>query len=151
HLGIIAIAIATIAPGLVERGEVGGIGTTICIVGAAATALLAIGAYAIARARGQATGARLGVRRWIVERGILHALTQAPVIAIFSGFFFRIVPFGLAAIGVIVAFFALFVWVAHRKGVSRDPDEPVHHIARYARYAIIPCVAFSLARIPTHL
>jgi hypothetical protein len=104
-----------------------------------------------ARKRGQAAAPRLGIREWIVKRGILYVLTQAPVIGIFCGFFFRIVPFGTAAIGEIVAFYVLFTWVAHRKGVSIDPDEPVHQLAHYTIWALVPCVAFSLARIPTHL
>jgi hypothetical protein len=151
HLGIIGIAMLLLAPGLIARADVGGIGTTICIVGAAATALLAVFAYLFARRRGDTTAPRPRAREWVVKRGVPYVLTQAPVIAIFAGFFFRVVPFGLAAIGVIGAFFALFVWVAYRRSVSDDPDEPVHHLARYALWAVVPCVAFSIARIPTHL
>jgi hypothetical protein len=151
HLGIIAVAMLLIAPGLIRRGEVGGIGTTICVLGAAGTALLAVLAYLFARKRGETAAPRMTIREWIVQRGVVYVLTQAPVFAIFSGFFFRIVPFGLAALGEIVAFFLLLIWVVVRRTVSQDPDEPVHHIARYALYALVPCVAFSLARIPTHL
>jgi multisubunit Na+/H+ antiporter MnhC subunit len=151
HLGILTIATLLVAPGMLKRGEVGGIGTTICVVGAAGTAVLAVLAYRFAHRRGESAARRMGVREWIAKRGVVYVLTQAPVIAIFSGFFFRVVPFGLAAIGEIVALFVLLIWVAHRKAVSQDPDEPVHHLARYALYALVPCVTFSLARIPTHL
>ena len=151
HVGIITVAMLLVAPGMILRGDVGGIGTTICLVGAGATAVLAVLAYRFARKRGETAAPPMAVREWIVKRGVIYLLTQAPVIGIFMGFFFRIVPFGLAAIGEIVAFFVLLVWVAHRKAVSRDPDEPVHHVTRYALYALLPCVVFSLARIPTHL
>jgi hypothetical protein len=151
HLGIIIIALLLIAPGVSTRSEAAGIGTTICFLGAGGTAVVAAIAYVFARKRGQAAAPRLGIREWIVKRGILYVLTQAPVIGIFCGFFFRIVPFGTAAIGEIVAFYVLFTWVAHRKGVSIDPDEPVHQLAQYTIWALVPCVAFSLARIPTHL
>ena len=151
HLGIIVVALLLTAPGISSRGDVAGIGTTICLLGAGGTALVATIAYLFARERGQAAAPHTGMREWIVKRGILYVLTQAPVIGIFCGFFFRIVPFGSASIGEIVAFFVLFTWVAHRKGVSSDPDEPVHHLARYTLWAALPCAAFSLARIPTHL
>ena len=151
HLGIIAVAMALVTPGMIGRGEVGGIGTMICVLGAIATALLAVLAYVYARMRGQSAAPRLAMREWIVKRGLIYVLTQAPIFAIFSGFFFRVIPFGLAVIGEVVAFFVLLLWVAHRKAVSDDPDEPAHHIVRYALYALVPCVVFSLARIPTHL
>src|SRR5262249_39679545 len=97
HLGIIVVAILLIAPGLINRGDVGGIGTMICLLGAAGTALLAVLAYLFARNRGQTEAPRTMVREWIVKRGVLYVLTQAPILAIFSGFFFRLIPFGLAA------------------------------------------------------
>ncbi|HEX7942582.1 MAG TPA: hypothetical protein VF488_12295 [Gemmatimonadaceae bacterium] len=151
HLSLITGAMLLITPALIRRGEIGGIGTTICMLGAAGTAVLAVLAYLFARKRGATAAPRMTIREWIIKRGVIYALTQAPVVAIFAGFFFRIVPFGVAAIGEIIAFFVLWIWVAHRKAVSRDPDEPVHHVTRYALYTIVPCVAFSLARIPTHL
>src|SRR5262249_8840977 len=93
---------------------------------------------------------KLSPRDWIAKRGIVYVLTQAPVAAIYSGFFFRVLPFGLAAIFVIVSFFLLFVWASYRRTRSTDPDEPVHHLHRYALWALVPCVLFSVARIPTH-
>ena len=48
HLGILTIATLLVAPGMLKRGEVGGIGTTICVVGAAGTAVLAVLAYRFA-------------------------------------------------------------------------------------------------------
>jgi hypothetical protein len=151
HLGILTIAMLLITPGLIRRGEIGGIGTTICLLGTAATAVLAVIAHRFARKRGETAAPGMTVREWVAKRGLVYVLTQAPVFAIFAGFFFRVVPFGLAAIGEIFALLALLIWVAHRKTVSQDSDEPVHHVTRYALYSLVSCVAFSLARIPTHL
>src|SRR6185295_14001156 len=92
HLGIIAIAMLLVAPGLVSRGEVGGIGTMICVLGAGGTALLAVLAYLHARTRGESAAPRMTLREWIAKRGLIYVLTQAPIFAIFSGFFFRIIP-----------------------------------------------------------
>src|SRR5262249_46912387 len=43
---------------------------------------------------------------------------------------------------------ALPVWVILRGRVSRDSSEPVHHLHRYALYALFPYVVFSVVRIP---
>src|SRR5262249_34376939 len=150
HLGIISAALIVVAPGLVSRGEVGGIGTSICVIGAAATAALAIAAYRVARRRAGGEPRKLLPREWVAKRGSVYGLTQAPVAAIYSGFFSRVLPCGLAAIFVIVSFFLLFVWASYRRTRSTDPDEPVHHLHRYALWALVPCVLFSVARIPTH-
>src|SRR5438093_1418921 len=48
HVGIIAGAMLLIVPGLIRRGEVGGIGTTICLVGASGTVILALLAFGFA-------------------------------------------------------------------------------------------------------
>src|SRR5205823_372205 len=55
--------------------------------------------------------------------------------------------------GVVAAFFAMAVWVSYRRSraAATGTDEPAVHFHRYALYAAIPCVLFSVARIPTHL
>jgi heme/copper-type cytochrome/quinol oxidase subunit 2 len=151
HVVIVGGALLLIAPGLVRRSEVGGLGTSICLIGAAATIVLALLAYAFARSREQDAAPRLSVREWFAQRGFLYMLTQAPIAAIFSGFFFRVLPFAFAVLGAVAAFFVLAMWVSYRKRRSTSADEPIHHLHRYALWALVPCVLFSIARIPTHL
>jgi hypothetical protein len=89
-------------------------------------------------------------REWILKRGVLYALTQTPILAILVGFFLKLAPYPVMYFGVLFAFVALPLWIAHRKSVSTDPDEPVHHLGRYALWALIPVPLFSFVRIPTH-
>lgn len=88
---------------------------------------------------------------WLLTRGVLYALTQAPIFAVLFGFFFKLIPFHYANFAVMLSFLALPGWVAYRIKVSTDKDEPAHHLYRYALYAIVPCAIFSVVRIPMAL
>lgn len=88
---------------------------------------------------------------WLLKRGILFLLISTPMISLFPGFFFKWTNFAAAtAYTVIIAFAVLPAWVVYRKSRSTDPDEPVHHLHRYALWALVPYVVYNLARIPTH-
>src|SRR5439155_1205488 len=67
-----------------------------------------------------------------------------PVTALLLGLL-RIVPNRLGYLPLLLAFLALPVWVVWRGTVSKDPDEPVHQLHRYA---LFPYVVFSVVRIP---
>lgn len=91
------------------------------------------------------------MREWIVKRGVLYGLTQTPMLALMVGSFFRWTDYGTAtAFTVIVAFVALPIWVIVRRNRSDDPDEPVHHLPRYALWALIPYVVYNISRVPMH-
>jgi hypothetical protein len=91
-----------------------------------------------------------GIREWLLKRGILWGMTQTPLLAILGGVFFHIAPYRFLLLPMLVSFIALPVWVAYRKKVSTDPDEPVHHLHKYALWAIVPAAMFSVSRIPLH-
>jgi hypothetical protein len=86
---------------------------------------------------------------WLLTRGILYALLQAPLFAVLVGYFFGYVSYPVGAFAVLVSAAILPAWVAWRKQASQDPAEPVHQLTRYARAAIVPVAIFSLVRIPT--
>lgn len=90
------------------------------------------------------------MKDWMVKRGVLYALTQTPILAIMFGHFFRLTTYGAMMMSVVLAFVVLPAWVIHRKTVSQDPNEPVHHLAKFALWAIPTFPIFSLVRIPTH-
>jgi hypothetical protein len=99
-----------------------------------------------------AEGHRLrSLRGWVIERGILYALLETPILAVLGGFFYRLVPYPFASLSVLAAFVALPIWVSHRRAVSTDPDEPVHHLHTYAVYALLPGAVFTVARIPANV
>ena len=98
-----------------------------------------------------AVSTRSSLGDWIVKRGVLYALTQAPMLALFVGYFYRFTDFATAnAFTVIVAFALLPIWVLIRKQRSTDPDEPVHHLHKYALWALVPYVVYNIARVPMH-
>ena len=91
------------------------------------------------------------IKEWIVKRGVLFALTQAPIFAIVgSSLFLGLAKYSVTVFAIIISFAAFPVWIAYRKSRSDDPDEPVHHLHRFALYALIPMAAFSVARFPTN-
>lgn len=90
------------------------------------------------------------LRGWVLERGILYALLETPVLAIMGGIFYRVVPYRYALITILLAFMALPFWVSYRRLVSMSRDEPVHHLHKYALYSLLPGAMFTVARIPTH-
>jgi hypothetical protein len=93
----------------------------------------------------------ISIRRWIVKRGILYALTQSPMIALLIGYFFDWLPFPVAfSVIVIPTFVALPIWVLLRKNQSADVDDPAHHFHKYAVWALIPFVVYNVSRLPMH-
>jgi hypothetical protein len=91
------------------------------------------------------------VREWVLKRGVLYILTQTPLIALFLGYFYRVIDFPTAnAFTVVIAFALLPIWVLVRKHRSTDPEEPVHHLHKYALWALVPYVVYNIARVPMH-
>lgn len=90
------------------------------------------------------------LKDWLLKKGILYALTQAPIVAIIFGFFFKVTSFEVMDFGVLLSFVLLPIWIVYRKNRSTDPDEPVHHLVRYGTYALWPYLAFSITRIPAY-
>lgn len=87
------------------------------------------------------------LRGWVVQRGVLFLLLQTPMLALFAGFLLRYTTLPVATLAVFVSFAALPLWISYRRSASRDPDEPVHHLHRYLKWAILPYVTFSVVRI----
>jgi hypothetical protein len=89
----------------------------------------------------------VSLREWIVKRGVLYVLAQTPMIAMLLGFYWRVLTLPVAfLVTVVPAFVLLPAWVALRKNRSTDPAEPVHHLHKYALYALAPYVVYGLAR-----
>ncbi len=87
---------------------------------------------------------------WFVKRGFIFFCIQTPTLAIFLGYFFHLTNYPTAMFAVLIAFMVLPVWIIYRLRVSTDPDEPVHHLAKYALYSLLLAPAFSIVRIPPH-
>ena len=92
-----------------------------------------------------------GLRRWLVQRGVLYGLTQAPMIALMVGFVFKWISYPVAtALFVLPTVILLPAWILYRRRVSSDPDEPANRFGRIALWAMFPIIVFDLARIPMH-
>lgn len=91
-----------------------------------------------------------GLKDFLLKRGILFALIQAPILTFFAGFFFRWTSYTVAVFIVLGSFMLLPAWISYRIGVSDDPDEPVHHLSVYVICAFSAAAAFSLLRIVLH-
>lgn len=77
-------------------------------------------------------------------------MTQTPVLAILGGLFYRIQPYPFMLLPTLASFVAVPIWISYRKEVSTDPEEPVHHLHKYALWALVPAAMFSVSRIPLH-
>jgi hypothetical protein len=89
------------------------------------------------------------LRQWALERGVLYALLQTPILAIIGGTpFMSIVPYTFAVLPMFAAFVLLPMWIVYRKRVSTNPDEPVHHLHKYALWSLAPAAMFTVVRIP---
>jgi hypothetical protein len=99
---------------------------------------------------GQVTSIISGLKDFILKRGILFVLVQAPIMTFFAGFFFRWTSYTAAVFIVLGSFMILPAWISYRQSVSDDPDEPVHHMALYVICACSAAAAFSLLRIVLH-
>jgi hypothetical protein len=91
-----------------------------------------------------------GVKDFMLKRGILFALVQAPILTFFAGFFFRWTSYTVAVFIVLASFMVLPAWVSYRKPVSDDPEEPVHRLYVYVICSCSAAAAFSLFRVPLH-
>ena len=90
-------------------------------------------------------------RRWILQRGVLYGLTQAPMIALTAGFIFKWISYPVATVFIVLPTAILLpTWILYRRRVSSDPDEPANQFPRLALWAVFPVIAFDLARIPMH-
>lgn len=90
------------------------------------------------------------LRQWVLERGILYALTQTPILAIIGGAFYHILPYTFLALAIFASLVMLPIWITYRKSVSTNPDEPVHHLYKYAVWALPAAAMFTVSRIPLH-
>lgn len=89
------------------------------------------------------------LKQWVLERGILYALLQTPILAIIGGTpFMSIVPYPFAVLPLFASFVILPMWISYRKRVSTNPDEPVHHLHKYALWSLAPAAMFTVVRIP---
>jgi len=92
-----------------------------------------------------------GFGEWLIKRGILFGMISSPMIALVISVFFRRIDYPSAtAYFVLTSFILLPVWVLLRRARSNDPDEPVHHLPKYALYSILPIVFYNVARVPCH-
>ena len=87
------------------------------------------------------------LRTWVVQRGVLFMLLTTPMLALFGGFLLRYTTLPVSTLLVFGSFALLPLWISYRRSVSRDPDEPVHHIHLYLKWAVLPYVTFSVVRI----
>ena len=89
-------------------------------------------------------------RQWVLERGVLYALTQTPILAIIGGVFYHVLPYTYLALAMLTSLVLLPIWITYRKRVSTNPDEPVHHLYKYAVWALPAAAMFTVSRIPLH-
>jgi hypothetical protein len=74
-------------------------------------------------------------------------LLTTPMLALFGGFLLRYTTLPVATLLVFGSFAVLPLWIGYRRSASRDPDEPVHHLHQYLKWAVLPYVVFSVVRI----
>jgi predicted regulator of Ras-like GTPase activity (Roadblock/LC7/MglB family) len=107
-------------------------------VSAARTALPLVGLRVTAR-----------LREWLLKRGLLYVLTQAPMVSFLAGYLWQWTSFATATvISLGSASLLLPLWVRFRRSRSNDPQEPVFHLAKYAAFALVPVAIYDLVRIP---
>src|SRR5262249_31730148 len=87
------------------------------------------------------------LRTWVLQRGVLFVLLTTPMLALFGGYLLRYPTLPVSTLLVFGSFGLLPLWISYRRSVSRDPDEPVHHIHLYLKWAVLPYVTFSVVRI----
>src|SRR5579864_213268 len=85
-------------------------------------------------------GRAAALRTWAVQRSVLFALLTTPMLALFGGFLLRYTTLPVSTLLVFGSFALLPLWISYRRSASRDPDEPVHHLHQYLKWAILPYV-----------
>jgi uncharacterized protein len=89
------------------------------------------------------------LREWLLKRGVLYVLTQAPMVSFLAGYLWRWTSFATATvISLGSALLLLPVWIRFRRSRSNDPQEPVFRLAQYAAFALVPVAIYDLVRIP---
>jgi len=87
--------------------------------------------------------------RWIEMRGVLYVLTQVPMIAFIASYLLDWISFFTASLlSMVVLLGPLPLWVRHRRQRATDPEDPAHHIGRYALFALVPVAVYDFVRIP---
>ena len=103
------IGLPVVLPGLLREG----LASTAAIYLVAAT-LLVTTALAMSRAS-RADPLRIaGLPNWLLTRGLLYGLLEAPIFAVLAGYFFGYLSYPVAAFAVLVSAAVLPVWVAWR-------------------------------------
>ena len=92
-------------------------------------------------------GRLAALRTWVLQRGVLFGLLTTPMLALFGGFLLRYTTLPVSTLLVFGSFAVLPLWISYRRSVSRDPDEPVHHLHQYLKWAVLPYCIFSVVRI----
>ncbi|MGH2634706.1 MAG: hypothetical protein ACRDHU_00930 [Actinomycetota bacterium] len=86
-----------------------------------------------------------------MKRGIPYLLVQIPMLAFLIGYAWDWTTFANATIFMLyLGVILLPAWIIYRQSRSDDPEEPVHHLGRYAVYALVPYAVYDLARVPTY-
>jgi hypothetical protein len=89
------------------------------------------------------------LREWLLKRGVLYVLTQAPMVSFLAGYLWQWTSFATATvISLGGASLLLPLWIRFRRSRSNDPQEPVFRLARYAAFALVPVAIYDLVRIP---
>lgn len=97
-------------------------------------------------------GGRSGSLEWLRSTAVLYVLTQIPMIAFLTGYLWGWTSFSTATIaGLYLAFILTPLWVLREKNRSRSSSDPVHNLALYSMWALIPYTVYDLARIPAYL
>jgi hypothetical protein len=142
-LALTAVGLLVVLPGLLRDG----LASTASIDLAAACVLVVAVLLATRTAKPDPLQPHHLVQ-WIATRGLLYALISTPLVAVIVGFFFALVSYPVASFAVLLGAAILPVWIVLRLQRSTDPTEPVHHLAHYARSALVPVVVFTIVRIP---
>lgn len=130
-------------------------GKRVNVVIYACGAAVVLVAAAVAHLRHRATTERPprtstseAVRAWAVRRAVPAVLVAAPLVALLLGLLGVVAEpvHGYAYLA--AAFVALPAFVAWRRARADDEDEPVRLLHRYALYAAIPYVVFTIVRLP---
>ncbi|MDQ3662656.1 MAG: hypothetical protein M3454_16700 [Actinomycetota bacterium] len=92
-----------------------------------------------------------GALEWARSRFVLYVLVQIPMLAFVTGYLWGWSTFSTTTIvGLYAAFILTPLWVVREKQRSQNPADPVHHLARYSLWALVPFAIYDLARVPTY-
>jgi hypothetical protein len=138
-----AIGLLVVLPGLLREGP-----ASTASIDLAAACVLVVSVLVATRTAAPDPLHTHHLVQWISTRGLLYALISTPLLAVIVGFFFGLASYPVASFAVLLTAAFLPVWIVLRMQRSSDPAEPVHHLADYARNALVPVVVFTIVRIP---